>query len=72
MKRNFHQNTTSAFKGAKINISDNGQQVLGVVIGSNDFKQECLKRRGKNQRMVWGSIKILDEIAKSEPHTAYS
>ena len=52
MKRNFHQNTTSAFKGAKINISDNGQQDLGVVIGSNDFKQECLKRRGKNQRMV--------------------
>lgn len=52
MKRNFHQYKTSVFKGTKINISEIGQQDIGATIGSNDFKQECLKRRGKNQRMV--------------------
>ena len=43
MKRNFHQYKTSVFKGTKINISEIGQQDIGATIGSNDFKQECVK-----------------------------
>ena len=55
--------------GNEINITTEGQRHLGTVIGAQEFKdQYCWEKV-----LRWkGELEVLFEIAKSQPHAAYT
>ena len=55
--------------GNEINITTEGQRHLGAVIGSQKFKdQYCWEKV-----LGWkGELEVLSEIARSQPHAAYT
>ena len=63
------QNAAKIFAGSGVNITPNGRPYLGAALGSPDFIEEHLRSKVGE----WtSSITLLSEIAKSQPHAAYS
>ena len=57
------------FQNSLINITTSGKRHLGAALGSTDFKADYIKSKVDK----WcNEIKNLAEIAKSQPHAAYS
>ena len=69
VKPNKNNQAVSIFEGTKINITEEGKRHLGAVIGSKDYKIKYVS----DQVHQWlDELKVLCEIAKSEPQAAYS
>ena len=65
----YLQNAAKIFAGSGVNITPNGRPYLGAALGSPDFIEEHLRSKVGE----WtSSITLLSEIAKSQPHAAYS
>ena len=63
------QNAVKTFPGSGVNIIPNGRPYLLAALGSPDFNEEHLRSKVGE----WtSSITLLSEIAKSQPHAAYS
>ena len=59
----------AVFKDTGVQVTVNGDRHLGAVLGSDDFKQEFVKRKVRS----WvRDVEELSEIAKEEPQIAYS
>ena len=57
------------FTNSGVNITPNGRPYLGAALGSTEFIEEHLNSKVQ----AWSSkIAMLGEIAKSQPHAAYS
>jgi len=68
-KDSYLQNAVKIFAGSGVNITPNGRPYLGAALGSPDFIEEHLRSKVGE----WtSSITLLSEIAKSQPHAAYS
>ena len=60
---------TAVFEGTDIKVTTSGHKHLGAVVGSSNYRDEYVSERVKE----WiTEIKILSDIAKSQPHAAYS
>ena len=68
--RDLHlQNAVKTFAGSGVNITTDGRPYLCAALGSPDFIEEHLRSKVGE----WtSSITLLTEIAKSQPHAAYS
>ena len=56
--------------GDEVNITIEDQRHLGAVIGSEEFKDQYYCRE---KVLGWnGELKALSEIARSQPHAAYT
>ena len=63
------QTAQDIFHGSNINMTTAGKRHLGAAIGSNDFKTDYIQAKVSK----WcDEIHNLAEIAKSQPHAAYS
>ena len=55
--------------GDEVNITTKGQRHLGAVIGSQEFKDQYCREK----ILRWkGELEALSEIARSQPHAAYT
>ena len=55
--------------GDEVNVTTEGQRHLGAVIGSQEFKDQYCREK----ILRWkGELKALSEIARSQPHAAYT
>ena len=55
--------------GDKVHITTEGQRHLGAVIGSQEFKDQYCREK----ILRWkGELEALSEIARSQPHAAYT
>ena len=55
--------------GDEVNVTTEGQRHLGVVIGSQEFKDQYCQEK----ILRWkGELEALSEIARSQPHAAYT
>ena len=57
------------FKNSSIQITSEGHEHLGAVIGSEQFKNEYVKMKVEEWKT---EVLKLSEIAKTEPHAAYT
>ena len=57
------------FDGLPINITEDGHKILGSAIGTNDFVQGFVEAKCSG---YVGEIERLTEIAREEPHLAFS
>ena len=55
--------------GDEVNITTEGQRHLGAVIGSLEFKDQYCREKVLGWK---GELKALSEIARSQPHAAYT
>ena len=55
--------------GDEVNITTEGQRHLGAVIASQEYKDQYCEEKIRIRK---GEIERLSEIAKSQPHTAYT
>ena len=63
------KNAVKIFAGSGVNITPHGRPYLGAALGSPDFIEEHMRSKVRE----WTScITHLSEIAKSQPHAAYS
>ena len=69
VKPEHASHATAVFEGTDIKVTTSGHKHLGAVVGSSDYRDEYVSERVKE----WiTEIKILSDIAKSQPHAAYS
>ena len=55
--------------GDEVNITTKGQRHLGAVIGSQEFKDQYCREKVLRWK---GKLEALSEIARSQPHAAYT
>ena len=55
--------------GDEVNITTEGQRHLGAVIGSLEFKDQYCREKVLGWK---GELEALSEIARSQPHAAYT
>ena len=55
--------------GDEVNITTEGEGHLGAVIGSQEFKDQYLREKVVRWK---GELEALSEIARSQPHAAYT
>ena len=55
--------------GDEVNITTEGQRHLGAVIGSRQFKDQYCREKVLGWK---GELEALSEIARSQPHAAYT
>ena len=55
--------------GDEVNITTEGQRHLGAVIGSQEFKDQYCREKVLGWK---GELEALSEIARSQPHAAYT
>ena len=55
--------------GDEVNITAEGQHHFEAVIGSQEFKDQYCREKVLGRK---GEIEALSEIARSQPHTAYT
>ena len=69
VKQEYHQVAQQRFRDTDVKITSEGEKHLGAAIGTTEFKEKYVKENvGK-----WVSeIHSLVEMAKAEPHAAYS
>ena len=69
LKPQYVERANKIFKDSGLNITTNGRRHLGAVIGSEGFKAQYVKDKVAG----WvEELQRLTEIARSEPHAAYS
>ena len=69
VKENYMEDARRIFEHSYINISDEGTKHLGSVIG----RRAHMEKSFKDKVNKWaGELDVLSEIAKSEPHAAYT
>ncbi|XP_064391050.1 uncharacterized protein LOC135338886 [Halichondria panicea] len=68
-KQNHHDRATNIFAGSGVNVTPEGRPYLGAAIGSREYIAEYVNTKVQ----LWSSsINTLSNIAKSQPHAAYS
>ena len=69
VKSNYLTKATEVFTDIEIQITSSGKRHLGAVIGTTNYKEEYI-----NEKIImWLSeIRMLCQIAKSEPQSAYT
>ena len=68
-KDDYLEEASAIFADSGVNITSNGRPYLGAVIGSQEFAAEYVRSKVSD----WSSkVALLGEIAKSQPHAAYS
>ena len=68
MKEQYQEAAQDAFGNTGINITSEGRQYLGLVIGSADTSEEFVKKVEE-----WtGEIEKLELLVKTHPHAAYA
>ena len=55
--------------GDEVNITTKGQRHLGAVVGSQEFKDQYCREKVLRWK---GELEALSEIARSQPHAAYT
>ena len=55
--------------GDEVDITTEGQRHLGAVIGSHEFKDQYCREKVLGWK---GELEALSEIARSQPHAAYT
>ena len=55
--------------GDEVNVTTEGQRHLGAVIGSQEFKDQYCREKVFGWK---GELEALSEIARSQPHAAYT
>ena len=69
VKSEYYDLAVSVFNGTGLNITTKGKRHLGAVIGSQAYKDEYVS----DLMNEWiEELKVLGNIAKIEPHLAYS
>ena len=69
VKDNHLSMAKELFSGTGVNITTEGKQYLGAALGTEAFVSAYVKEKVKE----WTSkIKHLSQIAKTQPHAAYS
>ena len=69
VKPEFYEKAKRVFADTKIKVSVEGERQLGAAIGSNEFKEKYILDTVKS----WiEDIEELAQIAKTEPHAAYT
>ena len=69
VKSEHYDHASEVFRDSGVIVTRNGQRHLGAVIGTEEFKQEYVKEKVRE----WvKEMKALSDIAKTEPHAAYS
>ena len=69
VKKDKIEEATKLFKSCQIKITSDGKKHLGAVIGSISYKKQYVNNKVEN----WiNEIRILSQIAKTEPQAAYS
>ena len=69
VKPEFYARATEIFRDSGVIITKDGQRHLGAVIGTEEFKKECIEEKVAE----WvKEIEVLSDIARTEPHAAYS
>ena len=69
VKKDMEKKAEETFYDSGVKITTDGKRHLGAALGSHEYKEEYLATK------VYGwieEIKILSEIAKSQPQAAYS
>ena len=67
-KQQYHAEPIAIFKDSNLNITTEGKRHLGVALGTRTFVESFVKK----QISEWISeIKLLSQIAVSQPHAAY-
>ena len=67
-QRHFNE-ASNMFAGSGVNVTLDGRPYLGAVIGSQEYVEEYVSSKVRE----WSSsINILSDIAKSQPHAAFS
>ena len=68
-KQSHFDKASSMFDGSGVNVTLNGRPYLGAAIGSHEYIEEYVNSKVQE----WSStIKILSDIAKSQPQAAFS
>jgi hypothetical protein len=69
VKPEFEAEAQEIFAGSGINITTEGRRHLGAVLGTEAFRENYVNSRVQE----WvDELSILSDIAKTEPHSAYS
>ena len=67
-KQQHHAEVIAIFKDSNLNITTKGKHHLGEALGTRTFVESFVKK----QVSEWISeIKLLSQIAVSQPHAAY-
>ena len=69
VKPDYYDSANSVFKDTGVKITKEGKRHLGAAIGTNDYREEYIREKIDNWR---SELKILVEIANTEPQAAYS
>ena len=69
VKAEYYDIAIEAFRGTNVKVTKDGQRHLGAVIGTEEFKKEYI---GEKVGKWVQEIQLLADIAKTEPHAAYS
>ena len=69
VKNDFYDIANTTFKSTKSNVTSNGKRHLGTVIGSRSYEKDYMNE--KIDQWI-KEIKLLSEIAKTEPQCALS
>ena len=68
-KQSHFDKASNMFAGSGVNVTPDGRPYLGATIGSHEYVEEYVNSKVK----AWSSsINMLSEIAKSQPHAAFS
>ena len=68
-KQRHFDKASLMFSGSGVNVTQEGRPYLGAAIGSQKYVEEYVNSKVQ----VWSSsINILSDIAKSQPHAAFS
>ena len=69
VKPELYEHAVQTFRGSDVVITSRGQRHLGAVIGTQEFKKEYVEKKVTE----WvQEVKVLSDIAKTEPHAAYA
>ena len=69
VKPEHYEHAVQTFNGTDVIVTKEGQRHLGAVIGTEDFKIQYVTEKVAE----WvKEIKMLSDIAKTEPHAAYT
>ena len=69
VKEDKHDEAKATFEGTGVNITVHGKKQLGAAIGKPEFKKDFVSKLVEK----WvHQIKVLSDLAKFEPHAAYT
>ena len=69
IKPELYANVVELFCGSGVIVTKDGQRHLGVVIGTEEFKE---KYDGEKVPEWVKEVVVLSDMARTEPHAAYS